>query len=1481
MASIVKLLLGIQATGAETSEKKVRRVSSAVEDLGIKQVRLGQVSASAGRQFGAQQQGLGGLVAAYAGAAATIFALQQSFSALTRAAAAEQTIAGVRALGAAIGESGEVILKTVQEITKSQLTLVETAENVNIALSAGFNTEQIERLSGVALKASRALGRNLSDSLNRVVRGTSKLEPELLDELGIFTRIEPAVQAYAASVGKAATQLTGFERRQAFVNAAIEEGERKFKAINTSIPTAAEALEKLSSSLIDIAFTVGEFLSNHLIPIANFFSSNLTNAVVAFTLVASTVLSKTITELTLKFASVTVSADRFAKALIDASAAKAPQTATALTALNKAVGDLSKSYLESKTKSGQLVRGFIDSGRAAEITAGQIQEITKALEAQKAATIRSLATTEAALQKKIASGKLSDAEIDRANVNLGKHREEIVKQTAALTALDEGQKTISKSTIFWSSAVKGAGRIISGTANIIGNAISIFSRLTFFISVSTLLFNTFAKAFGIDEPVNQFFHNMANVTRQFFGFTEAARLAEEGAKGLAAGLIDLSLAAAGLSNLQEFTVMDSFLGFEFDITFDKAKMASTLRDISSSLESRIRELNNEILQDGSIGETARAVSAKAAKFAQETGITYRQALTQQLLPEVIKKELDFNPVTWTDALALEALEKAIIEFELTKPVAEQIQFLAEASGKAAQEIVKDFEIMNTASGALFKSISAAGEALASFTIKSQEQIEAAAAARQRISFSGDEFYNENQLRQQALDIETKLNEAKAKGLAATSLGVSLEKELLEGKINSEGIARALNAVEVLIKNNREVILQYGTEEEKIQLKLLELQQRRNRIEGDRQIAIEQLNTSLRRSFSSEISAAGNLTGLATAQGNLARDANEARANNIELLGKSLTVFKELNTEQGIFHKFEQLNVSTQQALVGLYIKTAEELKKINDELTKRVVTQEKANITNQLNAELDLMKQQLKIQEALISARNAQFDRDKEIVILQNKLVKIQRESAIAANEAVYDRQIAALENQLANVQGPLSSFFTTDEVANIKIEIETAKFEKIESNIRMQIDALNKDTQARLAILDAELANIEKQKQDTQNRYQNNLNILDAQRTLDLGKAKADEAVALTEVGTTKTRVQILIKEALIFKEHSDALAQILAAHVVGIDNAFKDLSPEERQTEIDKLAEEFVKGIDINIGAAGANAITQLLDLEDKIVEGTQIQIQAANNKYENDKKLANLQRQADLDALNDKQTTLSLEKDILNAESDAKKQAFEDQLKAVNNAFEDAIDNILKTLDKLLVLGNELVKDFNTGFSAGMQRVFSEVLDGTAKFGNVARDMMINILEEMRRTITDELIIQPLIDAFAQLFKYIANALKQAIITSLVASGGPIHLASGGGVGPARMAQGGLRDRVPALLEPGEFVIKKSVVDKVGLGTLREMNATGKSGGDVQVNVINNGTAQEVEDVKPPRFDGEKFVVDVIVRDLQNNGPIRQTMRNRVTR
>jgi hypothetical protein len=88
--------------------------------------------------------------------------------------------------------------------------------------------------------------------------------------------------------------------------------------------------------------------------------------------------------------------------------------------------------------------------------------------------------------------------------------------------------------------------------------------------------------------------------------------------------------------------------------------------------------------------------------------------------------------------------------------------------------------------------------------------------------------------------------------------------------------------------------------------------------------------------------------------------------------------------------------------------------------------------------------------------------------------------------------------------------------------------------------------------------------------------------------------------------------------------------------------------------------------------------------------------------------------------------------------------------------------------------------------------------------------------------------------------------------------------------------MRDRVPALLEPGEFVIRKPMAKAIGGPALNAMNGTGAMpGGNVVVNIENKGTPQDAE-AKQPRFDGEKFVIDIVTRDLRNNGPIRKSMR-----
>jgi hypothetical protein len=280
-----------QVVETQFTAKGANKVAKDTQKIGKEQTRLAQSSASAGRAFSAQANGLGGLVGAYAGAAANIFAITAAFTALQRAAQTETIVKGTKTLALTIGQSGGEILDNVRQITDAQLSLAETAETVNIALSAGFNSSQIEKLTNISNKASKALGRTLTDAFTRVTRGAAKLEPELLDELGIFTRIDPAVRKYAQQLNISASSLTNFEKRQAFVNAVIEEGERKFSSINTTTPSSQKSIEQLVVALQDLANEFGQILANTLTPLLNFFNKQ-GNALLLFGVLTKLVFTR-------------------------------------------------------------------------------------------------------------------------------------------------------------------------------------------------------------------------------------------------------------------------------------------------------------------------------------------------------------------------------------------------------------------------------------------------------------------------------------------------------------------------------------------------------------------------------------------------------------------------------------------------------------------------------------------------------------------------------------------------------------------------------------------------------------------------------------------------------------------------------------------------------------------------------------------------------------------------------------------------------------------------------------------------------------------------------------------------------------------------------------------------------------------------------------------------------------------------------------
>ncbi len=247
----------------------------------------GQTGA-AGRDFAAQAQGLGGLVHVYATFAANLFAISAAFGALSKAADTSNLVKGLDQLGAASGRSLGSLAKRLMEVTDSAISMKDALTATAQASAGGLTSANILRLGNVARQASQALGIAMPDAVSRLSRGITKLEPELLDEIGILVRVDKASADYARSIGKTASQLTDFEKRQGFANAVLEQGEKKFGAIKLD----ANPYAKIQSSMENLAYQGLNLINTVLSPVLKLLSTSPTALALAMAGIATILLKQ-------------------------------------------------------------------------------------------------------------------------------------------------------------------------------------------------------------------------------------------------------------------------------------------------------------------------------------------------------------------------------------------------------------------------------------------------------------------------------------------------------------------------------------------------------------------------------------------------------------------------------------------------------------------------------------------------------------------------------------------------------------------------------------------------------------------------------------------------------------------------------------------------------------------------------------------------------------------------------------------------------------------------------------------------------------------------------------------------------------------------------------------------------------------------------------------------------------------------------------
>ena len=273
--------LDIVAKQATNAAKSTEKLGKSTDSLNKKRGQyqkvekgVGQAGLSTGKAFSKQAGAIsGGLVPAYAVLAANIFAITAAFGALKNAAQVEVLEEGFTTLGNTVGRTSTLMAQRLKDVTGGAVSTEQALRTASAGFSAGFSISEMEGLAEVARGASVALGRDLGDALDRLIRGTAKLEPEILDELGIFIKIEDAAAKYAAAIGKVPGALTDVERRQAFLNEALTQGKQKFQDV---ADVDINPFDKISATFQEMAESFLQIINIAVVPFINFLSQNVT-----------------------------------------------------------------------------------------------------------------------------------------------------------------------------------------------------------------------------------------------------------------------------------------------------------------------------------------------------------------------------------------------------------------------------------------------------------------------------------------------------------------------------------------------------------------------------------------------------------------------------------------------------------------------------------------------------------------------------------------------------------------------------------------------------------------------------------------------------------------------------------------------------------------------------------------------------------------------------------------------------------------------------------------------------------------------------------------------------------------------------------------------------------------------------------------------------------------------------------------------------
>lgn len=166
----------------------------------------------------------------------------------------------IQEIGTNAGYTTEQITTATEVLRKQGITTAVAQQSLIRMARANISWANAADLARLAQGAAVAAGMNSSEAFERLVLGIQKMEPELLDELGITLRRTDAYKRFADEMGLNASKLTDQQKQQAILNEVMRQGAGVMNVYDKAQETSGKQQGSLTRKIEEAKNVFGQLL---------------------------------------------------------------------------------------------------------------------------------------------------------------------------------------------------------------------------------------------------------------------------------------------------------------------------------------------------------------------------------------------------------------------------------------------------------------------------------------------------------------------------------------------------------------------------------------------------------------------------------------------------------------------------------------------------------------------------------------------------------------------------------------------------------------------------------------------------------------------------------------------------------------------------------------------------------------------------------------------------------------------------------------------------------------------------------------------------------------------------------------------------------------------------------------------------------------------------------------------------------------------